>query len=311
MRPLTIVIPLYALLGGAISALLFAALHKQMIYGVTAPFLPYMGIAASGLIYGRAGLNAALMVAIPALFFTIDFYDAAIITLTQIIPLNLFIRALMMALIKSNSQNDNRELIWSPPCWGVSLISIYGAIFYSMIMLMDNPLYPLMQERINEIVKLVYDDVQYKINMNYNYLLLSIEYISHIISIIIVTFITHRIINYFRLNRRPILSFANYCPPLDANLLLLAFCFISSGLTDGTIANAFKCSIVILILPYLYSGLSAIHLRIRLTKNPKLLIIILYGLIILLQGNALMFIIGYGIGMHGYLITRKISKKIG
>jgi hypothetical protein len=306
MRPISIVIPLYALLGGAISALLFASLHKQLIYGVTAPFLPYLGIVLSGLIYGRAGLTAALMVAIPILYSLLDFQSATIIILTQIIPINIFIRALLMGVIRL----ENKELIWSPPCWGVSLISIYGALFYAILILFDNPLFSLMQGRVNDLIKLIYDETQYKMIAEYSYMLLAVEYVAHMVSIIIITFIGHKIAGYLNLNRRNVLRFANYCTPLDANFLILALSFCTAYMGEGRIMEAAKSSCLILLIPYIYSGITALHFKIMLIKNSNIWIIILYAALIILNGSALMLLAIYGIALHGRQIFHKIMNNI-
>ena len=106
---MTVIIPLPAIIGGITTALLYIAYSHGLIIGVTAPFLPLLTFALSGMMYGRAGVTAAFIAAAPLMLIGLDLSDMLLIYATQLIPAAILMRTLMVALIRK----DPPAFVWA------------------------------------------------------------------------------------------------------------------------------------------------------------------------------------------------------
>ncbi len=304
---LKIVIPIYALAGGAASALLHTLLYYKLIYGVTAIFLPHFGLAFAGLSYGRSGLNAAMAVAIPALLLLLPWQDAIIIIVTQIIPLNLFIRCLMMAAFRANPALNNVQLIWSPPCYAVSYVCLYGAIFYAMVIITQGALYENMSAPMVKIIQISADELQLKTLVKYVHLLVGLDFCLNLLNIMLVIFLLHGYLRRFNAIRRPVLRFASPSTPPDIMLVIGLAAALIAIIGEGKIAQAGECALLILLTPYLYSGLSHIHFTLQFTRDKKIWFTLFYIALLLFNATALLMIAVYGLATHASRFSLRLK----
>jgi hypothetical protein len=262
MKPLTLIIPLYAVMAGVVAGMLFAFVHYRVIYGITAPLLPLSCLAFAGLTYGRAGLNAALAVCVPLVFVSLPLSVSTMLLFLHIIPVNLLIRLLMMARLAPSIP----YLFWSPPIYAVSYVCMYLALFVAMLVGSDSTFYMSIVDSIRYFVP--DEDGMFLSGSGQGDSLTEHPkeaglYAITVISMVLVVasvFITHQLLRYVGMARRPQLRFAalDY-PPLMTLALTGCFTVMLFATVNTVFFGSAVSGLLVMLCAYFYMGLSTIH----------------------------------------------------
>lgn len=266
---MTIIIPIPAILGGMLASILYYMVSHGWLVGMTAPFLPLFVIALSGMIYGRAGATVSALATIPFLLMLLSVSEALLIIATQIVPLVLCIRALMMALVRP----DPPALVWAPLGAGILAMAFYSAFYHVMMIATDNALYRYVVERMRDEATQHFSELEPEIAVMVKkfltempHLIIASEFWLWGITVVGVILLAQFVAETFGMQRRPTPVLTPHSPP-DYVLALVGLSAATSFLDYQPLVHGGQAASLILLLPYFFSGLSVIHTKLRSFKN--------------------------------------------
>lgn len=285
---MTIIIPIIAILCGMAASILYVLVTNGWIYGVTAPFLPLFLIAGAGMVYGRAGVSVASAVTAFLLLFLIDFQHALLITVTQLVPITLCIRALMMAVIRPHASEPSHGLImWAPLSAGVLAMACYAAFYLMVLIATDNSLYhtltraiTLQAQQFNALEPAEMAAQAQHIITSYPHMVLALEFWAWSAMCIAVILLAHYVVDSFGLAKRPQPSLGVHSPP---TLLLgaIAGCAALTLVDIPAIMHGAQAAVLVLLLPYFIFGLGYIHRTLRRLKHGQMWLVGFYIFVML------------------------------
>jgi hypothetical protein len=297
---MTIIIPLPAILAGIVAGFLYHALSEGWIIGVTAPFLPLFVLAMAGMTFGRSGMTVATMVAIPLILLSLPFYEALLTITTQLIPLALFVRSLMVAVLNP----DPPSLTWAPVGNAVAILCLYGALLYAFIIGTQSGLYSYISETMLADIKKGFTTLDPNMAAALEgmvskipHLLLAIEFWIWSLMMFGIVVLAHMVADTMGYSRRPSLKLAAHTPP-DMVLAIFGLACVLGAIGTESLMHAGQAASIILLIPYFFSGLGCINARLRQLPNPTLWISGFYFLFFLFTVWPLIMVTMYGLVRH-------------
>ncbi len=268
---MTIIIPVPSLLAGFIAGLLYYLLHNGLIYGVTAPFLPVFFLALSGMSYGRAGMTASLIPAIPVVLAMLPLHDALLVIGGQLIPLAVFIRVVMTASWTA----DPPALHWSSPSLAISALSLYGAAFYGCMIGSDSGLYHSVSTEMLGDIRRGFSSLDPTVAASMEtliqhipHLLLALDFWAWSLIVFVVAGFANGVAWSLGHGKRAHLRLRAHTPP-NGMLAALGLSALLGAAGSVSLMRAGQAASIILLIPYFFSGLGYIHTKLRGFQNAK------------------------------------------
>lgn len=296
---MTIIIPVYALLGGACSAMLYIAVAHGWLVGVTAPLLPLFALALSGMTYGRPGVMAACIAASLLVIFSLPLQDALLLVFMQIIPLGLLLRALMRATLR----DGERRLHFASMGDGVWVAALYGAVFFALIVGSNSALYSYISERMLTEVAAGFAAVDAQTGADAEavikavpHLVLAASYWLWMLTAVLVSLLAYAVAETLGVRRRPPLRLGTHSPP-DALLAALGIAGMTSFSGVESLIQAGQAAGLVLLLPYCFSGLGAVHAALRRLQGGRLWLALFYA-VVCITGWLLLIVTLFGLVRH-------------
>ncbi len=294
-----IVIPIPAIGAGLLAAALVYAVAQGWLFGVTAPMLPLFTLALAGMVYGRPGITVASVAASLALLVLLPVYDALLMAMTQIIPLMLFIRQIMVVTRHASAS----PFVWTSTGDAMAIIALYGALFYALIIATGSGLYHHVSERMAAQMGEVFATLEPEVAVALEsavtqmpHVILAMEYWFIAILLVLLTLLAQMVAETLSMGRRPSLRLSDDSPP---NLVLgaLGLAGILGFTGVEALVHAGHAAGLILLLPYFFSGLGMAHRTIRRWQGGTFWLAVFY-LLMLLTGWPLLLITVLGLLRH-------------
>lgn len=303
---MTLVIPIPAIAGGALAALLYALMARGWIVGITAPLIPLFILSLCGMVYGRAGVQCAAAVMAALVLVLLPFSQALMLIASQIVPVVLAIRMLMTALLVQSAhdqENYTAHVHFAPLNAAIMVLTLYGALYYGAMMATDNAMYHQLVAVLQQEGKagLAQMDPEIKLTAEafidqLPHILIAMEYCLWCGLLLTVMLGAHYVADTFGIQRRPTPRLYAASPP-NILLMLLGGSAALSFVGYDPLVHASQAASMILLLPYFFFGIGLLHRYVRSLRHSGLWFGVFYVLVALTLWPLLLVTL-YGLLRH-------------